>query len=131
VVAVNVSEAKGQQKKPTSEVKLRVDHGIEGDAHAGDWHRQISLLAQESVDKMIAAGLDVGPGDFAENITTSGIQVDTLPLYTTLDIGAGGGHPDRQGVPFALRRVSPGRRLRHAPGGHLRASVARGPRSPW
>ena len=87
VAAVNVSESKGQQKKPTSAVMLRVDHGIEGDAHAGDWHRQVSLLAQESVDKMLAAGLDVGPGDFAENITTTGLQVDTLPVYTTLELG--------------------------------------------
>ena len=64
-----------------------MEHGIEGDAHAGDWHRQVSLLAQESIDKMTAAGLDVGPGDFAENITTSGLDVDTLPLYTTLELG--------------------------------------------
>ncbi len=87
VVAVNVSEAKGQQKTPTSSVMLRPDHGIEGDAHAGDWHRQVSLLAQESVDQMLAAGLEVGPGAFAENITTIGLQVDSLPLYTTLELG--------------------------------------------
>ncbi len=87
VVAVNVSAAKGERKKSTDAVTLRVEHGIEGDAHAGEWHRQVSLLAQESIDKMIAAGLDVGPGDFAENITTSGLEVDALPLYTTLDVG--------------------------------------------
>jgi cyclic pyranopterin phosphate synthase len=87
VVAVNVSAAKGERKKSTGAVMLRVEHGIEGDAHAGDWHRQVSLLAQESVDKMTAAGLEVGPGDFAENITTSGLAVDALPLYTTLDLG--------------------------------------------
>jgi cyclic pyranopterin phosphate synthase len=87
VVAVNVSVAKGERKKSAPEVILRVEHGIEGDAHAGGWHRQVSLLAQESIDKMTAAGLDVGPGDFAENITTAGIDVDTLPLYTTLDVG--------------------------------------------
>jgi cyclic pyranopterin phosphate synthase len=87
VVAVNVSAAKGERKKSTDAVTLRVEHGIEGDAHAGEWHRQVSLLAQESIDKMIAAGLEVGPGDFAENITTSGLEVDTLPLYTTLDVG--------------------------------------------
>jgi cyclic pyranopterin phosphate synthase len=87
VVAVNVSAAKGERKKSTDAVTLRVEHGIEGDAHAGEWHRQVSLLAQESIDKMTAAGLDVGPGDFAENITTTGIEVDTLPLYTTLELG--------------------------------------------
>jgi cyclic pyranopterin phosphate synthase len=87
VVAVNVSAAKGERKTSTSEVVLRADHGIEGDAHAGDWHRQVSLLAQESIDKMTAAGLDVGPGDFAENITTRGLEVAALPLQTTLELG--------------------------------------------
>jgi cyclic pyranopterin phosphate synthase len=87
VLAVNVSAAKGERKKSTAAVTLRAEHGIEGDAHAGEWHRQVSLLAQESIDKMTAAGLDVGPGDFAENITTTGLEVDTLPLYTTLEVG--------------------------------------------
>jgi cyclic pyranopterin monophosphate synthase len=87
VVAVNVSEAKGERKKAAAEVMLRQEHGIEGDAHAGSWHRQVSLLAQESIDKMTAAGLDVGPGDFAENVTTLGIDVAALPIGTTLDMG--------------------------------------------
>jgi cyclic pyranopterin phosphate synthase len=87
VVAVNVSEKKGQRKKAAAEVVLREEHGIEGDAHAGPWHRQVSLLAQESIDKMVAAGLTVGPGDFAENITTSGIDVAALPIGTVLDLG--------------------------------------------
>jgi cyclic pyranopterin phosphate synthase len=87
VVAVNVSAAKGERKKSHPEVLLRVEHGIEGDAHAGPWHRQVSLLAQESIDKMTAQGLDVGPGDFAENITTLGVEVAALPLQTTLDLG--------------------------------------------
>jgi cyclic pyranopterin monophosphate synthase len=87
VVAVNVSEFKGERKKASPEVTLRAEHGIEGDAHAGPWHRQVSLLAQESIDKMVAAGLEVGPGDFAENITTSGIEVAALPIGTILDLG--------------------------------------------
>jgi len=87
VVTVNVSGAKGERKKPVPEVVLKEEHGIVGDAHAGDWHRQVSLLAQESIDKMVAKGLDVGPGDFAENITTSGVEVFTLPIGTTLDLG--------------------------------------------
>jgi cyclic pyranopterin monophosphate synthase len=87
VVAANVSEAKGERKKAAPEVFLRVEHGIEGDAHAGPWHRQVSLLAQESIDKMTAAGLTVGPGDFAENITTLGIDVAALPVGTVLDLG--------------------------------------------
>lgn len=87
VVAVNVSAAKGERKTPVPEVVLRVEHGIESDAHAGPWHRQVSLLAQESIDKMKAAGLDVSPGDFAENITTLGMDVAALPLFTTLELG--------------------------------------------
>jgi MOSC domain-containing protein YiiM len=87
VVSVNVSAAKGERKSSTAEVLLRVEHGIEGDAHAGEWHRQVSLLAQESIDKMKAAGLEVGPGDFAENITTYGLDVAALPLYTVLEMG--------------------------------------------
>lgn len=87
VVSVNVSASKGERKKSGSEVFLRVDHGIEGDAHAGPWHRQVSLLAQESIDKMVAVGLSVGPGDFAENVTTSGLDVAALPIGTTLDLG--------------------------------------------
>jgi cyclic pyranopterin phosphate synthase len=87
VVAVNVSEKKGERKTPVPEVFLRPEHGVEGDAHAGVWHRQVSLLAQESVDKMCAAGLDVKAGDFAENITTQGLEVASLPLYTTLELG--------------------------------------------
>jgi cyclic pyranopterin monophosphate synthase len=87
VVAVNISEHKGERKKASPEVMLRAEHGIEGDAHAGPWHRQVSLLAQESIDKMTAAGLTVGPGDFAENITTTGIEVAALPIGTILDLG--------------------------------------------
>jgi MOSC domain-containing protein YiiM len=64
-----------------------LDRGFEGDAHAGDWHRQVSLLAQESIDEMVAKGLDVGPGDFAENITTTGIGLMTLPVGSVLRIG--------------------------------------------
>ncbi|MBW4055929.1 MAG: MOSC domain-containing protein [Proteobacteria bacterium] len=87
VVAVCVSENKGERKKPVEVVELRVDHGIVGDAHAGDWHRQVSLLAQESIDKMRAMGLDVTAGDFAENITTSGIDLVSLPIGSRLKIG--------------------------------------------
>ena len=87
VLAVCVSENKGERKKPVESVELRENHGIIGDAHAGDWHRQVSLLAQESIDKMRALGLDVSAGDFAENITTSGIDLVSLPIGTHLQIG--------------------------------------------
>jgi Uncharacterized protein conserved in bacteria len=87
VIAVCISEKKGERKKPVPAVELRVDHGIVGDAHAGEWHRQISLLAQESIDKMRALGLDVTTGDFAENITTSGIELVSLPIGSRLQVG--------------------------------------------
>lgn len=87
VVAVCISEKKGERKTPVDSVELRENHGIVGDAHAGDWHRQVSLLASESIDKMRALGLDVDSGDFAENITTSGIALVTLPVGSRLQVG--------------------------------------------
>jgi MOSC domain-containing protein YiiM len=87
VLAVCISENKGERKKPVAAVELRENHGIVGDGHAGDWHRQVSLLAQESIDKMRAMGLDVNAGDFAENITTSGINLVSLPIGTRLQVG--------------------------------------------
>jgi MOSC domain-containing protein YiiM len=67
---------------------LRTDFGIEGDAHASsEWHRQVSLLARESIKKMQDKGLDVKAGDFAENITTEGIDLVSLPIGTRLQIG--------------------------------------------
>ncbi len=87
VVSVNLSEMKTVRKTPGESGTLLADCGFQGDAHAGDWHRQVSLLAQESIDSMAAKGLDVGAGDFAENITTEGIDLLALPLGTTLRIG--------------------------------------------
>jgi MOSC domain-containing protein YiiM len=87
VVAVCISEQKGERKKPVLEVAVQENFGIVGDAHAGDWHRQISLLAMESIKKMQAKGLDVTTGDFAENLTTEGIDLPSLPLGTKLAIG--------------------------------------------
>ena len=87
VVAVCISENKGERKTPVDSVELRENHGIVGDAHAGAWHRQVSLLASESIAKMQALGLDVDSGDFAENITTSGVELVTLPIGTRLQVG--------------------------------------------
>ncbi len=88
ITSINISPKKGTFKQPVEQAELRVDHGIVGDAHAGNWHRQISLLAQESIDKMIALGLDnLVPGMFAENITTEGIELFTIPVGTMLRIG--------------------------------------------
>lgn len=87
VIAVCISVNKGERKTPVARVELREEHGIVGDAHAGEWHRQVSLLAQESIEKMRAMGLDVDCGDFAENITTRGIDLPSLPIGTRLKVG--------------------------------------------
>jgi MOSC domain-containing protein YiiM len=88
IVSINVSEKKGTPKIPIGRGRLIRDHGIEGDAHAGNWHRQISLLAQESIDKMTRMGVrDLKPGVFAENITIQGMALHTLPVGTRLRIG--------------------------------------------
>jgi MOSC domain-containing protein YiiM len=87
VVAVCISANKGERKTPVETIELRENHGVIGDAHAGEWHRQVSLLASESIDKMRALGLNVTAGDFAENITTLGIDLVSLPVGTQLHLG--------------------------------------------
>ena len=87
VVSVNISAAKGTIKTTVPEIRLRLRHGIVGDAHAGDWHRQISLLAEESVDKLRPLLPTLEPGVFAENINTRGIDLKNLPVGTHLQIG--------------------------------------------
>jgi MOSC domain-containing protein YiiM len=88
VVSINISSKKGMRKKPVEEAEIITDHGIKDDAHAsGTWHRQISLLALESIKKMQDLGLKVKPGDFAENITTEGIDLIKLPVGTRMKIG--------------------------------------------
>ena len=88
VVSVNISERKGEQKHPVPEIHLRLRHGIVGDAHAGDWHRQISLLAEESVDTMRpSCPIPLDAGVVAETITTERIDLKHLPVGTHLRIG--------------------------------------------
>lgn len=87
IVAVCTSPEKGGRKKDVGQGVMVEGFGLEGDGHGGDWHRQVSLLAMESIASMQAKGLDVGPGDFAENITTEGIELFTLPIGTRLQIG--------------------------------------------
>jgi len=87
VVEVSISKKKGVRKENIPEGVLIENHGFKDDAHAGDWHRQVSLLAMESIEKVRAKGLDVSPGDFAENITTSGIDLVNLPIGTKLEVG--------------------------------------------
>ena len=88
VVAISVSKKKGIPKTNVAFANLLIDHGIEGDVHAGNWHRQVSFLALESIDKMRAAGLPkLRPGAFAENITTEFIDVPHLRIGTIVKIG--------------------------------------------
>ena len=87
LISINVSDKKGVKKTPVDSAILGPE-GLQGDAHAGPWHRMVSLLAEESIDKMRAAGLNVGPGDFAENLTTRGVDLLALPLGTRLRVGA-------------------------------------------
>ncbi len=88
VTAVNISREKGVRKESVPYIDLKLRHGIVGDAHAGDWHRQISLLADESVDTMRkACPIELDAGIFAENINTRGITLKTLPVGTRLRVG--------------------------------------------
>jgi len=87
VKAVCISEKKGTVKKPVSEIMLKIAHGVEGDAHAGNWKRQVSLLSVESVDKLRALHPDLPPGVFAENILTEGLTLYELPVGTRLRVG--------------------------------------------
>jgi MOSC domain-containing protein YiiM len=89
IVSINISDRKGVRKKPVNEAVIRENYGIEEDAHASEkWHRQVSLLALESIEKMRQMGLEVGPGDFAENITTEGVDLPSLPIGTHISIGS-------------------------------------------
>ena len=87
IIAISISEKKGQKKHNIESANLIVDHGMEGDAHAGNWHRQISLLGIASIEHMREKGADVKPGDFAENITVEGIVLYDLPVGTKLQLG--------------------------------------------
>jgi len=90
VIAVCTSEKKGTKKKAIKEGVLKEDHGIIGDAHADcNTHRQVSLLALSSIRKICNLGLEVGPGDFAENLTTEGLELFSLPIGTRLRVGQG------------------------------------------
>lgn len=88
IVAVNISEKKGVPKKTIEQGEFKVDLGLVGDAHAGNWHRQVSLLGIESVNKMKALGIEgLCTGKFAENLTTEGLELWKLPVGTKLRIG--------------------------------------------
>lgn len=87
IVAVSISQKKGQKKTNIPEAQLIISHGLDQDAHAGDWHRQVSLLDMQSIQRIRAKGLDVQAGNFAENITTEGIRLWELPIGTRMRLG--------------------------------------------
>lgn len=87
ILSINISTRKGEKKTGVQSAVLKENHGIVGDAHAGDWHRQVSLLAQESVDQMLGKGVDLHPGDFAENLTVEGIDLKNIKMGQRLSIG--------------------------------------------
>jgi len=89
VISVNVSKDKGEKKHNIEKCLLIKDMGLKDDAHAGFMHRQVSLLARESIDKIKNMGINVVPGDFAENLTTEGIELPSLPIGTKLLVGEG------------------------------------------
>lgn len=108
ITAVCLSEKKGTQKTDVRQGRLVAGHGLDGDAHAGKWHRQVSLLGVESVDKMRAQGLDLEPGAFGENLLTQGLDLVSLPIGTLLAVfpaeaggTAGGAASDGAAVPGA------------------------------
>ena len=87
VVSLNISEERGRTKKPVKKITVKENHGILGDAHAGERQRQVSLLAMEDIEYMQKKLESIRPGDFAENITTRGIDLPSLPVGTRLFIG--------------------------------------------
>jgi MOSC domain-containing protein YiiM len=87
ILAVCVSRAVGEKKTNVGRAMLIADHGLEGDAHAGSGHRQVSLLSLESIDKMRSRGFEPQYGDFAENLTVAGIELRSLPVGTLLRVG--------------------------------------------
>lgn len=88
VLSVSISPERGTAKTAVQQIELIPGSGIQGDGHAGEWHRQVSLIAQESVERVRKPGEDFEPGDFAENIRTQGIELHTLPLKTTIRVGS-------------------------------------------
>jgi len=87
IVSIATSRKKGTRKGAVDEAYLKKEHGLEGDAHAGTWHRQVSFLASEEIDKARQKGLEVTFGDFAENIATTGVDWKTVPVGTRIRLG--------------------------------------------
>jgi MOSC domain-containing protein YiiM len=88
IVSIATSKKKGTRKGLVDKAFLKREHGLEGDAHAGQWHRQVSFLASEEIDIARRSGLDVSFGDFAENIATTGIDWKNIPVGTRVRLGS-------------------------------------------
>ena len=86
LLSINISDKRGRRKTPLKEANVTL-YGIEGDAHAGEWHRQISLLGEESIEKMRKGGMEINYGDFAENLTVKGITLYKLNIGTRIRVG--------------------------------------------
>jgi MOSC domain-containing protein YiiM len=87
VLSINISAKKGEKKSPVERVRI-TEKGLEGDAHSGDWHRQVSLLADESIAKMRGKGIEINFGDFAENLTVQGIDLSNIDIGQRLQVGS-------------------------------------------
>jgi len=87
IESISISAKKGTRKAQVDSARLVVNHGVEGDAHAGSWHRQVSFLSSENIEKTRDQGLDVTYGDFAENIATSGIDWKEMLIGTKVKLG--------------------------------------------
>ncbi len=87
IQSINISVKRGTRKTPIQQATLIENFGIQGDAHGADWIRQISMLAEEDIDTLRGKGMELSPGDFAENITTKGIPLPTLPIGTKIYMG--------------------------------------------
>jgi len=86
VISINISRKKGEQKSPVAFANI-TEKGLEGDAHAGDWHRQISLLSEYSIELMRGKGIEIKHGDFAENITVGGLSLSAISIGQKIKIG--------------------------------------------
>ena len=87
IASIAISKSKGTRKIPVEEAMLIEGHGLDGDAHAAPWHRQVSFLDAEGIERARKQGLDVTFGDFAENIATTGIEWKNVPIGTRLRLG--------------------------------------------
>ena len=125
VKAVCISEKKGTPKKNIGEALFIEDYGVEKDAHAGKWHRQVSLLSYESIEDFKKRGAVVEDGAFGENLIVSGFDFKNLPVGTRFICGSAGNDPDRQTVPPGMCDPENNRRLYYAPGGSFCQSPER------